>query len=208
MANLAYMPASKLADLLRALDANKGIYAVLRDNQLTLGNDPFKPTALVDFSDEAIRPFNGPGLEHPGASPPQGPQSPLNSGAGSKSPRRSGDYWLEIKGYRLNCGSLKQLLAAALTALEEAVPGTLDKLSRVKGRSRHIVAREPGLLFNKRHLSEKYAEQLMPGWWFGTNNSAEQTQVWLKRACKLSSLTWGEDFRISLYDGLALDIDL
>ena len=201
--------ASKLAELLSSIDENDNMYVrVLTESRLAVGADPDRPTLMVDLSKEKIGPYHRPQGDPLDAPLTNGPQAPLGNGTVLRSRRRSGDYSLEIRGRRQNCGSLKELLAVSLTALEEAIPGTLDKLSRVKGRSRHIVAREPSLLFSKRHLSEKYAEQLAPGWWYGTNNSAEQTQVWLKRACKLSGLKWGEDFQINLYEGLAIKIEL
>jgi len=38
----------------------------------------------------------------------------------------------------------------------------------------------------------------MDGWWYGTNNSAGETNAWLERACSCSGLAWREDFKTSL----------
>jgi hypothetical protein len=38
----------------------------------------------------------------------------------------------------------------------------------------------------------------MDGWWFGTNNSRDETIAWLKRGCELAGLSWGEDFSVAL----------
>jgi len=34
-------------------------------------------------------------------------------------------------------------------------------------------------------ISGLYSENLIDGWSFGTNNSADETNSWLKRACEL-----------------------
>jgi hypothetical protein len=107
------------------------------------------------------------------------------------------------------CRSLKELLSRSFTAVEKKVPGTLDKLSNVRARSRRIVAREPSKLFDKEHLAKKYAERLLPGWWYGTNNSEEQVRVWLKRACELAGLKWGVDYKMHSADTRhAVDLEL
>jgi hypothetical protein len=107
-------------------------------------------------------------------------------------------YWFEIKGKRTECGSLKELLAEALKALERTKPGTLNNLSRMRGRSRRIVALDPSQLFDRPDLAKKYAEKLVNGWYFGTNNSAEQTNVWLQRAAECAGLAWGKDLMANL----------
>jgi hypothetical protein len=37
----------------------------------------------------------------------------------------------------------------------------------------------------------------MEGWWYGTNNSALETNRWLRQACALAGLTWDKDFTTS-----------
>jgi hypothetical protein len=81
---------------------------------------------------------------------------------------------------------------------EEAQPGTLDKLSLLKQRTKRIVARTPKHLFERDHLTEKCSDQLIDGWWYGTNNSARETKEWLKRACSCSGLNWQDNFKTSL----------
>ncbi|MDX9860532.1 MAG: hypothetical protein RBS99_06400, partial [Rhodospirillales bacterium] len=121
--------------------------------------------------------------------------SPSSSG---KFSRQTGSHWLQFRGDRRECRSLKHLLAESLLAFEDAKPGTLTSLSRVKGRTKRIVAREPSQLFKSPELAEKYSEPLGNGWYFGTNNSALETRTWLKRAAACAGLKPGADFTTSL----------
>ena len=90
------------------------------------------------------------------------------------------------------------MLAEGLRAFEQYKPGTLEKLSKVSPRSKHIVAREPRHLFTKADLIEKCTEKLVGDWWYGTNNSAPETEAWLKRGAELCGLSWGSDVTTSL----------
>jgi hypothetical protein len=194
MASLSFISATKLADLLRSADPKKDMYAQVRDDRLVLGNDPLKPTNVIDFSKESIAPYAMSGVQPASRGSPN--EAPRVNGA--KFARRSGDYWFEIKGKRIECGSLKNLLAEALKSLERTKPGTLDNLSRIRGRSRRIVARDANQLFDKPHLVREYADKLLNGWYYGTNNSARETNVWLQRAAECAGLDWGRDFVSSL----------
>jgi hypothetical protein len=60
------------------------------------------------------------------------------------------------------------------------------------------VARDPKLLFDKEHLARDYSEKLRNGWFFGTNNSAHETNTWLQRACEIAGLAWDKDFKTSM----------
>jgi hypothetical protein len=167
---------------------------VLSPSRLVLGADPLQPSLAIDLSLEKVGKYQpDDALEISNHSS----VSSVPSLGASRITRRTGDYWFEIKGRRTDCGSLRQLLAQGLCALEEARPGTLEKLSHIKPRSRRIVARDPNALFDKERLV-RYAARLMNGWWFGTNNSADETNVWLERACSCAGLKWDDDFKTSL----------
>jgi hypothetical protein len=201
MASLSIIGSAKLAKLLTQADPTKSMYVrVLSSNRLALGTDPLKPTLVVDLSREAITPFAESKIsEGSGAGNTLESSPDLREGVTLRGTRRSGDYWFEIKGRRANCHSLKELLANALLAIERATPGTLEKLSHVKPRSRRIVSRDPRLLFDKPHLARDYAERLGTiGWFYGTNNSANETNAWLQRACEIAGLKWHEQFKTSL----------
>ena len=198
MASLSFIPASKLVNLLDTADPKKCMYVrVLSATRLALGADPLNPSAMIDFSKEAVLPYAETKTEAPQNVLLANPD--VRETVGLRLTRRSGEYWYELKGKRSDCQSLKELLALSLLSIEKATPGTLDNLTNVKPRSRRIVARNPNELFDKPHLAKDYAEKLgKDGWYYGTNNSANETNAWLKRACAHAGLKWGEDFKTSL----------
>lgn len=199
MANVSFMPTSKLLELLRITDAQSEMFVqVTQEGRLALGIDPLHPTHLIDLSREKIILSGakfGPVDKLQVTTTPEVriPISPRK-----RARRTSGNYWYEMNEQRISCGSLPELLSKGLRELEKFHPGMLDNLSNIKPRSRRIVARNPSDLFDKTHLAKDHAEQLLPGWWYGTNNSARETQTWLKRACSLSGLNWGREFRTNL----------
>jgi hypothetical protein len=186
--------ASKLVELLKSSDPKSVMYVQVLGERVVLGVNPLQPTHMIDFSNERVVPYvTASGIQI---------ETPRTNGV--KLPRRSGDYWFEIRGNRTECGSLKELLAEALKSLERAKPGTLDSLSRIRGRSRRIVARDANQLFDKPHLVKEYAEKLSSGWYYGTNNSARETGVWLQRAAECADVPFGSEFTISLSSGPGL----
>jgi hypothetical protein len=216
MASLSFIRASKLAHLLTTADPKKTMYVrVLTSTRLALGEDPLNPSAIVDLARESVGPYavaspsqaqsqNG---HHVDPAPQQVDPAPQQMAA-IRSSRRSGEYWFELNGKRTDCISLKELLAGGLLALEAAKPGTLEKLSHVKPRSRRIVSRDPTQLFDKVHLAKDYAEKLgHDGWFYGTNNSANETNAWLERACTIAGFKSREEFKTSLSVARAMTLD-
>ena len=90
------------------------------------------------------------------------------------------------------------MLSEGLKAFERHKSGTLEKLSNISPRSKHIVARDRYTLFNNTELSENYSEVLIDDWWYGTNNSAQETEAWLRRGAELCGLKWDKDITTSL----------
>ena len=162
---------------------------VVSGNRLALGNDPMQPTISIDLSREKVGPY----------SEAKAPVSELAVDTEvARASRRSGEYWAEVRGNRIECGSLRELLAESLKAIELSHPGTLEKLSHIKPKSKRIVSHDKKALFNAEHLSEKYGMELLNGWWYGTNNSAPETNTWIERACDCAGMKWGKDVRTSL----------
>src|SRR5262245_49894483 len=193
MATLSFISASKLAELLQTANKGREMYVrVISGNRLALGNDPMKPTISIDLSKETVGAYNESKPKEVIEPQPQPQPSAI------RTPRRSGDYWSELNGKRLESGSLRELLAQGLRSIEAARPGTLEKLSHIKLRSKRIVDRDKKMLFVSERLSDKYGEELMDGWWYGTNNSAQETNAWLERACGCAGLAWRIDFRTNL----------
>jgi hypothetical protein len=202
MAQVNFISATKLIELL--IEANRlgqMNVRVLTTNQLALGIDPLHPSSVIDLSREVVRSLEQ-GKDQKTFEPQ--PMSPLPAGPprphspSLRSSRTTGKYYVEIKGNMIECRSLKEMLAKGLIAFEQHKPGTLEKLSKVRPRSKHIVAREPRHLFGKADNVEKYTERLVGDWWYGTNNSATETEAWLKRGAELSGLDWGRDVTTSL----------
>jgi hypothetical protein len=187
----SFMLVPKVIDeLTRVAQGSAGpLYARAVANGIALGRDPGAPTHLLDFSSESVVSINQEVAE---------PTETVAVGDGATAYRRRGTYWFDVRGVRGGAVSLKELLAKSLKAIEGACPGTLEKLSHNKPRSRRIVARNPKDLFDEAHLVEKHSEQLMDGWWYGTNNSADGTMAWLQRACSCAGLKWGKDFKTNL----------
>ena len=177
-----HIAATKLVELVEM--ANKGgkMYACVVDGMLALGADPTNPTVAIDLSVEAVVPY----------------RRDIAPKAIIRASRKSGDYWMEVMGERHEFGSLRDLLGGSLRSIEDLASGSLDKLSRIRPRSKRIVSRDKSALFDAPELVEKYAAPLMDGWWYGINNSADETRTWLERACSCAGLEWGSDFRTNL----------
>jgi hypothetical protein len=182
---------AKLAELANSAEKQGYKYAQVRTkNLLAIGADPMTPTHVIDLSREVIRPISA-----PDDSEFKAPHLENNQ----RSSRRTGSYSIEIKGNKIECASLKELLSEGLKAFESFRRGTLSELSKVMPRSKRIVAREPTQLFSNPELVQKYSEKLIDGWWFGTNNSKDETVTWLRRGAEKARLAWGKDVRINIH---------
>lgn len=183
---LSIIPAAKLSELAKSAYRNGYTYIRIENkNLLAAGADPLNPTHVIDLKEETIRPYSGP-TTTPKASPTPGDIP-------RRASRRSGKYYIEVKGRKVECVSLKEVLSEGLRAMEKISSGTLDELSTIKPRSKRIVAREPRLLFENPELVDLYAEELGNGWYFGTNNSTNETLSWLRRGAEIAGLIWGKD---------------
>ncbi len=182
MAQLSFIPTKKLSDLLLKASSRGDLYASVMDGQLLVGADPMNPSSYVELATEEIVPLH----EQP---------QPTRF---EPRRRKTGVYTLDFRGKTSEYTSQRDVLAEGLKAMEQFKPGTLDKLSKVKGRTRRIVARDPKDLFDKAHLAEKHHAPLMDGWFYGTNNSAEETVRWLKEGAEIAGLKWGKDISTSL----------
>ena len=189
MANKSFLGTTTLQTLLAQADQHgASVVWVYSENQLALGNDPFNPTYIVELGAEALRP-----VAPNDALPP--PTVPTPRGRPRRDYMR---YFVAIRGERMNSSSLKELLSDALLGIEEVSPGTLDELTKVKPRTKRIVARDPSNLCEQKELVKQYAAKLTDGWWYGTNNNLEETLTWIQRAAKISALEWGKDIQTNI----------
>lgn len=188
---LSFIPTAALADLASSAEKQGYKYVqVQTKNLLALGADPLNPTHVIDLTTETIRPISG-SVNSPDPNMPPAPFS-------RRASRRSGDYSIEVKGDTIKCVSLKEVLSEGLKALERCHPGMLNELSAIMPRSKRIVSRDPEQLFKNPELVRKYSEKLVSGWWFGTNNSSDETVAWLRRGAKIAGLEWGKEIGTSV----------
>ena len=189
--SISYLRTAKLAELLS--QANKQVCQDiwLHEGRLVLGVAPDQKIFWVNFAEECLSSFNGPtttsdivGVLQASDKKPEQRLRPF---------RASGKYELLFRGESVPCRSLREGLAEGLRRLELAKPGTLEKLSQIKGRTKRVVARLPSDLFTDAALVETYSEELMEGWWFGTNNSADETRKFLEQGCNLAGFEWLKD---------------
>jgi hypothetical protein len=202
MASVSYIKADKLVDLLRSACSNKEMFVrVLSSTKLALGQDALSPSIIIDLSKENMYPHRPDEFSALVEVVPEKrvvEQSiPLDALQGGRGTRRGGYCKLEFKGKVLEFQSQKELLSKSLILLESSHAGTLESLSSIKPRTRRIVAKDRKLLFDNQNLVADHSERLIGDWWYGTNNSADQTLSWLQRACDCAGLVWGKEFRIT-----------
>lgn len=184
MASVSFISTSKLVQLLTSADQQKVLRVrVLNSTHLSLETEHFQQVSLIDLAEEKIV-LRTEKIEMAEPAP--------------RMSRKSGKYNFVAFGYEKDTYSLKELLAEGLKLLEKKRPGTLEKLAKIKNNTKRIVSKNPADLFDTEGLSERYAEKLTNEWWYGTNNSRQETSAWLQRACKCAGVKWGADFSTSL----------
>lgn len=185
MAVVSYVSSAKLVSLLTAADPKKNLNVrVLSATRLSLETSTFQQVATIDLAEEKII---------------SGADDVEVMTAHEPSSRRGGEYKISAFGESSVRHSLKDLLASGLNALEANRPGTLDKLSKIKKTTKRIVAHDPKKLFESESLADKFAAPLATGWWYGTNNSKQETEAWLKLACECADVKWNsKDFTINV----------
>ncbi|HLY05647.1 MAG TPA: hypothetical protein VKR31_07860 [Rhizomicrobium sp.] len=172
----ASIQSPKLISLIKQADPRGQMHLrVVSNERLELGADPFKSSVAIDLKTETIQPLDA-------VAPTQIIPPALSLGGA----RATGDYWYEINGNRVGCHSVKALLLQSLTALAAADPQLMENLSKVRKRTKRIVAKDKYWLFRDRNLADKYSVQLENGWWVGTNNSSPEVRAWLGIAASLS----------------------
>jgi hypothetical protein len=105
-----------------------------------------------------------------------------------KAPRVTGTYEIETKEHIYVLGSATQALLHGLEIVEKLAPGTLNKLSQYKKRSKRPVARARDELYEMPSQA-KYSEKLDNGYWVATNNKGHEAINVVKAAADLASLT-------------------
>lgn len=95
--------------------------------------------------------------------------------------RRTGNFSIVLEGEVVPAKSQRDLLLVGLTAIERMRPGSLEKLSCERGRTKRPVARMRELLYGDARLA-KHAARIEGGWWVATNNSFPEVEKFIRRA--------------------------
>lgn len=190
MASVSFISTTRLTSLLGNADPQRQLLVRVIDTAtLSIETKSFHRVALINLAEETVVPV---GNAKTDVMPK--PTVPV----ATRASRRSGKYELKAFGKTIEAFSLKELLSSGLIEIEKARPGTLEKLSKLKPSTKRIVCKDPNDLFETPGLAEKFGQQLLDGWWYGTNNSAQETDAWLQRACECAGLVWGKDIKTSL----------
>lgn len=147
--------------------------------QLVVGNYPV-PSAELDFGDEKFQPHRLV-TDTPELVAPEPPPASEEGG------RRTGSYSISVLGKTVRCNNLRNLLKASLNVIEDARPGTLEKLQLHKPRSKRVVSQNRTDLYDVPR-PPTFSAELRTGWFFSTNNSAPEVIGYIKRAAKLAGL--------------------
>lgn len=169
---------SSLESLQNAINESKAKHVWLDPERgLAFGNYP-KIGFRYDFGDERLRPLE---CDAPIVDKKEVVNLILQA------PRITTPYEIETKEKIYRVGSAKEALRIGLDIIEEIAPGTMAQLSEEKGRTRRPVAKIREDLFDKKTLI-KHSERLKCGFWYGTNNKAQECINTLARAAQLAEL--------------------
>ena len=102
-------------------------------------------------------------------------------------PRRTESIDLVFSDLVMRCGSATQALLRGLEEIERRSPGTLDRLSEKKARSKRPVHRQRQALFDMPSQA-KHSEQIESGHWVGTNNKRLEALNVLRSAAEIARL--------------------
>ena len=107
-------------------------------------------------------------------------------------PRRTGGHAFVLRGERTEAPSLKEMYVACLLELAKLEEGFLDRLARMRTKSRRIIAKDPeDLYLRSPTLAEQFAVRLIGPWWVDVNLSRSQVELRLKQACAILDLSFG-----------------
>lgn len=149
---------------------------------LVVGNFPM-PTMRFDFGSEALVSL--------ALAPPLQEKRVISFLAQAK--RVGQKYELETDDAIYKFGSATQLLIEGLNVIEERVPGTLEKFSMRKGRSKRAVARTRADLYDYPH-PDSHSAELKSGYFVATNNKDPEARGFLREAADIAGLKWGKNF--------------
>jgi len=110
-----------------------------------------------------------------------------------EAPKMGQNYEIETMDAIYRVGSATQLLIQGLNIIEDKYPGTHEKLSTRKKRSKRIVARDRSNLYDVPH-PDSHSMKLKSGFYVATNNKATEALGFLRDAAETAGLQWGSSF--------------
>ena len=112
--------------------------------------------------------------------------------------RNRGSWTVTIAGKQTQVGSLSAAYQRLLLGLAERDTNFLERFSKIRGRTRRFVAKQPEALYeNSVHLAADFAKPLIDGWYFDTNLSLQQIAQRAKAAAEVSGLRYGVEVMIA-----------
>lgn len=103
----------------------------------------------------------------------------------------SGFYVASILGAPIGANTLGALLCNAVDAIHDLDPTAIERLARLKARTRHYVAREPEQVHAGRR--DLPVLQTRSGWWVSANIGQPDLVRSLRAICRASGLRYGTD---------------
>lgn len=183
---------SILAECLEAAPARTYPHVWLNEfGQLVVGAFP-TPSARFDFGAEVFISYE----TENGSAVRDAPQrSPEDSSQRTKTrvslvhlaPRFTGKHEIETEDKVFEFGSATQTLIHGLPLIDERAPGTLERLSTEKRRSKRPVAKDRHELYDLPSQA-RYAHQMENGYWVATNNKGHEALGYVRRAIELAGL--------------------
>lgn len=108
-------------------------------------------------------------------------------------------------GSRYQAPSMIALLIDVLRKLADQDSSFLQRFSQQSGRERRYVASNLADLYPGRPDLARFAREVLPGWWLGTNFSAKDIESILEKAGKSAGLSFGVDLVMS---GRTREVDM
>ena len=97
----------------------------------------------------------------------------------------------------VEAGTARGTLAEIITRFDRMNPKFMESFSlRTVGRTRRLVARSRGDLYDVSHLTNRHAMQLANGWWLGTNLSQSSVLRHIKTACGVAGIKFDSQLKI------------
>lgn len=112
--------------------------------------------------------------------------------------RPSGKYHYQFLGDEGAADTLGALLVKILEQFADLDAGFLEKFSRLEGRSRRFLARNPKAIYPGREDLSHYTAEVRGGWWVGTNYGRVDVRRLLRAACQITGLIWQADLVVEI----------